>query len=124
MHHSMTRKLTVFILSFVVLTATSWIFPDDSEARKVRNTTRHSVHKSSHRSVKSHRDTNVRRDVNVRRDTNVRRNTNVNVRRDVNVDVDVDYRRRYPVGAAIGAAAVTAAVVGSVVYSLPPSVSS
>lgn len=102
MSKSIFARLTVFCFSVALVTGIGWVFPDDSEARRVRNRTRVNVNRDVHRDV--HRE--VHRDVH----------------RDIDIDVDVDYhRRRYPVAAAAAATAVTAAAIGSIVYSLPPS---
>jgi hypothetical protein len=114
MNIHIVRKGLALILALVVVMATNWALPSQTEARQVRNTTRTSVNR------------NVHRNVNVNRTRNVNVNRNVNVHRDIDIDVDRHYHGYHPVARAAGAAAaatVTAAVVGSIVYSLPPSCS-
>jgi hypothetical protein len=108
MNTRIVRKGMAMLMALLVIMATGWTLPDQSEARQVRNTTR----------------TNVNRNVNHNVNRNVSRN--VNVHRDIDIDVDHHYRGYHPVATAVGVAAaatVTAAVVGSIVYSLPPSCS-
>jgi hypothetical protein len=114
MNTCIARQGAVCLLTLLTVLATSWTLPEETAARRVRNTTR----------------TNIGRNVNVNqnRNRNVNLNRNVNVNRDIDVDVDHHYHGNYyhPVATAVGVAAavtVTAAVVGSIVYSLPPACS-
>ena len=141
MYTAIIRKGTAFTMTLLLVTATSWILPDESEARKVRNTTRSNVNRHVNhnrggnvsanrgRNVSANRNVNRNRNVNYNR--NVNRSHNVNIDRDIDIDVDHDYRGYYGGGyhpiataaAVTAAATVTAAAIGSIVYSLPPACS-
>jgi hypothetical protein len=121
MHMRIVRKEIVLTVTLFVTILMSWAWPDATEARRVRNTTRASVNRNANR--------NLNRNVNINqnRNQNINVNRNVNVHRDIDVDVDHRYYDHYhPVATAVGVAAaatVTAAVIGSIVYSLPPACS-
>jgi hypothetical protein len=118
MNTRIVRKGMAMLMALLVIMATGWTLPDQSEARQVRNTTCTNVNRNINRNVNHNINRNVSRNVNV--------NRNVNVHRDIDIDVDHHYRGYHPVATAVGVAAaatVTAAVVGSIVYSLPPSCS-
>lgn len=128
MYTTLVRKGTVVTMALLVVTATSWILPDTTEARQVRNTTRANVNRNVNHNRNANVNRNVDRNWNANRNVNVNRNYNVN--RDIDIDVDHHYGGYYggyhPVATAAAvtaAATVTAAAIGSIVYSLPRSCS-
>jgi hypothetical protein len=73
MYTAIVRKGTAFMMTLLLVTATSWIFPDKSEARQVRNTTRSNVNRNVNH--------NRGRNTNVNRGSNVSANRNVSNRK-------------------------------------------
>jgi hypothetical protein len=128
MYTGIVHKGIALTMALLVVTATSWVLPEATEARQVRNTTRANVNRNVNHNANFNRNANVNRNVNRSQniDRNVNVNRNYNVNRDIDIDVDHHYGGYHPVATAAAvtaAATVTAAAIGSIVYSLPRSCS-
>jgi len=138
------NRFVTLIVMASLSTGSSWLLPQDAEAREVRGHARANVNRPANMNrggqgnvnnrvnVNNNRNTNINKTNNYNRNTNINHNTNVNVNRHVDVHNDYHgggYYHDHDDGIGVGGAiaiGVAGMMVGSMITAaaLPPSCSS